>query len=348
MRKTLLILAALLITASDVSAVLFNLREGKPGFEIVNIADIDVYIAPEVVVKLDRSPALRKKIITDAHRVFVATRKIMPDTYKKFVDKDYKVYFLHEPTSNGLEYIREKQEKWDRRIPRDGSMSRSIMIFRTFDFFDPPYDTFYFVHEMAHFHHIALNSHRDIQVEDYYDTVVTKNKKFKDLYASKNRMEYFADVSATYLMPKYLNPRRGMPHGAEELKRYSLLSYKMCESFWPSKKMDFKPERKLPPKVDDIPMPEISFDIRPKKHEETNASLLAVYKIERLIRTGRYYEEISRHGWTTEGSAETTKRKSFEAYFKAHNRLIDFKRSFPNHNVSSIKETVEQKIGITK
>lgn len=348
MKKILLILAALLITSGDVSAILFNLREGKPGFWIVNIVDIDVHIAPEVAKKLNKSPALQKKIMADARRVFMATKKIMPDTYKKFVDKDYKVYFFHEPTSNGLEYIRENQEKWDRRIPRNGSMSKSIMIFRTLDFFDPPYDTFYFVHEMAHFHHIALNSHRDIQIKDYYDRVVTKNKKFKDLYAGKNRMEYFAEVSATYLMPRYLNPRRGMPHGAEELKRYSLLSYKMCESLWPSKKMNFKPERKSPPRVDDIPMPEISFDIRPKKHEETGASLLAVYKIKKLMRTGIYYEEISRHGWTTEGSAETTKRKSFEAYFKAHNRLIDFKRRFPNHNVSGIKKAVEQKIGITK
>lgn len=349
MKKTLLVLAALLATAQSASSIVFNIREGKAGFEVVKIIGIEVNIAPEVAVKLDSglpSGHSRRQLLADAHRVFAAAKKIMPATYREFVNKEYKVYFLHEAgASNGLEYIRKGQETWDRRIPRDGSMSKSIMIFRTFDFFDPPFDTFYFVHEMAHFHHIDLNNYRDLIIQSYYDKVVVKNKKFKTLYASKNHMEYFADISATYLMARQLNPRHGMPKGAAALKRYSPLSHEMCEIFWRSEKTDFKPKTKLAPKVDDIPMPQISFE-PPTKHKETRSSLAALYEVERSVRTGAYYEELSRHGWTTEGSATATKRKSFEAYYKAYNKLISFERKFPNHNINKIKKLLNQKVGM--
>tara|TARA_Y100001938_G_scaffold131492_1_gene188662 strand:+ start:17489 stop:18538 length:1050 start_codon:yes stop_codon:yes gene_type:complete len=346
-----IILSLLIALATPVSSlgIIFDLRQGKAGFEVVKIAGIEVHISPEVATKINESPLLKKKIITNAHRVFTQTKNVMPNTYSKFIEKEYKVYFLNEPhASNGLEYIRAGQEKWDRRIPRNGSMSKSIMIFRTFRFFDPPFDTFYFVHEMAHFNHIAMNEHRDIEIRNYYDLAVKKNKKFLGLYGSKNHMEYFAEISAVYLVPGPLVARRGMPKGAEALKSYSPWSYKMAERFWGSKKTNFKPEKEIPPKVDDIPIPEINFATRRDKHQETPESVMAIARINMLVRQGMHYEELSRHGWTLEGPATTTRKKSFEAYFKARNKLIEFESQFPNHNVNHIKVKVSQKLRMLK
>ena len=189
--KTLIFLILAVTTGSNqVSAVsVFDLRNGKSGFEVREINGVKIFIAPEIALPA-KGKIQRNRLFSDICRVLKQTEKLMPRTYGEFNRLSYKVYLLHEPhASNRLEFIREGQEKWDRRIPRDGSMSKSIIIFRALDFFGPPYDTFYFVHEMAHFHHIGLNKHFNSVIEHFYARAVKNNHKFRGQYAAKNHME---------------------------------------------------------------------------------------------------------------------------------------------------------------
>jgi hypothetical protein len=131
----IILLLAVITGSNQVSGVtVFDLGNGKSGFEVHEINGVKILIAPEVTLP-PKGTIQKHRLFSNMRRVLKQTEKLMPRTYSEFNRLSYKVYLLHEPhAANRLEFIREGQEKWDRRIPRDGSMSRSIMIFRTLDF----------------------------------------------------------------------------------------------------------------------------------------------------------------------------------------------------------------------
>ena len=358
MKILIFLLLAVVITGSNqVSGVtVIDLRNGKSGFEVHEINGVKILIAPEVALPL-KGTTQKGRLLSNMRRVLKQTEKLMPRTYSEFNRLSYKVYLLHEPhASNRLEFIREGQEKWDRRIPRDGSMSRSIMIFRTLDFFDPPYDIFYFVHEMAHFHHIGLNENMNSVIKGFYEKAVKTNRKFGGLYAAKNHMEYYAEVSATYLMPSHMVPRKGLPKGAAALKEYSAVTHEMCKRFWGNENNNNYPYKKPPPAVAVISgqrnalftppetMWNTTLQLKPTKISESEKEL---WRIQRVIRKAEYYEVISRIGFTAEGTPEQVRKKALEFYERAHIMMIIFQRRHPNHNIDNIRRKVMGKIGIT-
>jgi hypothetical protein len=273
-------------------------------------------------------------------RVLRQTKEIMPKTYLEFKNRNYKIFLLNERNAgNGLEFIRVGQERWDRRIPRSGQLSKSIIIFRTLNFCSsPPFDTFYFVHEMAHFHHIVIAHHRNEEIKKSYARVVAGRGKFKGMYTSKNYLEYFAETSATYLMSGELVPRpNGFPKGARQLKAYSPEAYRMCESFWENEKTNFKPGRKLAPRVDDI-----LIVSAPPVFKASPQSSKMRKEIEQLIEWGDHYKMVSMAG------PSIYKRESFDAYSRAHGKIIAFRRKFPDTNIENLRKKVDQSIRLVQ
>ena len=199
---------------------------------------------------------------------------------------------------------------------------------------------------MAHFNHLALNSYRNGEMRASYQSAVVRGGKFGGMYASKNYMEYFAEASATYLLPPQLVPRpSGFPKGFKQLRLYSPETYKMCESFWKTKKPKIKPSGNFAsrvddipkaPKVDDIPSPpRLSLETRANDPKEARM----LREIKKLIEWGDHYDMVSKaNGFY--------KQESFDAYFRAHGRIIMFERRFQNAKIESLKKRVKEKIGL--
>jgi Leucine-rich repeat (LRR) protein len=110
-------------------------------------------------------------------------------------------------------------------------MDKSIIFLKTIDYvkIGSFRALFYFTHEMAHFRHLVLSERYFQKIREAYSSARAQNKYF-GAYASKNHLEYFAEVSASFLLPR----SRGhvYPRGARELKQYDIGAFNLCSVIW--------------------------------------------------------------------------------------------------------------------
>ena len=238
--RSLIILSLTFYSLCTGATLKYNMRDGKPGYEILDIRGVKVWKAPELA---NLTPERKKNMINFIKRILFETEKYTPNTLKEFKRKEYKIMLFQERTpSNGLEFLRDNQHQWDERIDKRGTMDRSIIFIKTMDYvaIGSRRALFYFVHELAHFRHLALSRDLDSEIDAAYKSAKAEGKYF-NAYAGKNRLEYFADISASFLLPENRAPK--FPRGALELKKYDPKGYELCATLW-SSEPDFNPKSK--------------------------------------------------------------------------------------------------------
>jgi len=230
MRKTILL--GLLFAHTHLFAgggIKFDMRNGKPGYEILKIRGVEVWKAPELS---DLSEKNKQSVIKFMDRVLYETDKYMPHTLKSFKEKGYKVMLFQENSpGNGLEFLRKNQHTWDDRIDKRGTMDKSIIFVKTTEYVNlgSQKALFFFMHEMAHFRHLAISRDHNPQILAAYKSARAGGKYFGS-YAGKNHLEYFADISASFLLPR--NRGHKYPRGARELRDYDPKGYKLLCTIW--------------------------------------------------------------------------------------------------------------------
>lgn len=207
----------------------FSLREGKPGYEILNIRGVEVYKAPELARITLRDKQIMINFVSN---LLISAEKHIPHTLSEFKKRGYKIMLFEENIKdNGLEFLREGQHKWDKRIDKRGKMDKSIIFIKTISYTNlgSRKALFYFIHEMAHFRHLALANEYTPRIKRTYRSAIAKNKYF-GTYSSKNHLEYFAEVSASFLLPRALGHM--YPRGAAEVRQYDIEAFNLCGEVW--------------------------------------------------------------------------------------------------------------------
>ena len=157
--------------------------------------------------------------------------KIIPDTFFVFKKENYKI-FLYEFSNSegGMEFVREGQHKWDKN--KNPVLDCSILIFKAYSAkeYGRSNTLPYLLHEMAHFLHIRiLKGSLDAEIIQKYQLAL-RNPRYKGSYALTNYLEYFAEISMSYLLESHEVSL--FPSGSRELYLKDRDGYGLCEKIW--------------------------------------------------------------------------------------------------------------------
>jgi len=180
---------------------------------------------------------------------FSRIEKICPNTIAHFKNNKYRLYLYSLPSSRGgMEFIRDGQYRWDKRMT--AYVNRGIIIPRArfyLRYNQRENGLVYLLHEMAHYRHVVMIEEngrgydRMIQVE--YRKAM-RNPLYRGTYASKNYLEYFAEISMAYLLKKHTVST--FPSGSKQLYEKDRVGYNLCREIWGKDLAAYKPRRQEP------------------------------------------------------------------------------------------------------
>ena len=179
---------------------------------------------------------------------FLRIEKLCPKTIAHFKKNKYKIYLYSLPSSRGgMEFIREGQHRWDKRI--SAYVNRGIIIPRALLYIrhhnQRENGPVYLLHEIAHYRHVVMIGEsgrgydRVIRVE--YSKAM-RNPLYRGTYASKNYHEYFAEISMAYLLKKHTVTV--FPSGSRQLYERDRIGYNLCKKIWGENLAAYKPQRR--------------------------------------------------------------------------------------------------------
>lgn len=194
---------------------------------------------------LYRDKAKAQEALTYWSRAFSRVEKTCPNTTSHFKKSKYKLYLYLLPSSRGgMEFIRDNQHRWDKRL--NAYVNEGIIIPRAH-----VYSTYgqreagfvYLLHEIAHYRHVVMIKEngrgydRMIRVE--YNKAM-RNPLYRGTYASKNYLEYFAETSMAYLLKRHTIS--AFPSGSKQLYDKDRIGYNLCREIWGRNLAAYKPQ----------------------------------------------------------------------------------------------------------
>jgi len=189
----------------------------------------------------DRDEAL--KAYRYVVKILSEVERIIPDTVAHFKKERCKIILFElENSTGGMEYVRDRQSGWDRRM--NPTIEHSILIPRAYTYsLSGHRGMAYLLHEMIHFHHIdilTLNGTTafDKDLKKAY-ALACNNPKYVGVYASTNYLEYFAEISTAYLLESHRTSK--FPKGSRELYNHDRVGYNLCKSVFGEKAAAYKP-----------------------------------------------------------------------------------------------------------
>jgi len=177
---------------------------------------------------------------------FLRIEKLCPKTIAHFKKNKYKIYLYSLPSSRGgMEFIREGQYRWDKRIStyvnRGIIIPRALLYIRRYN--QRENGPVYLLHEIAHYRHVVMigESGRgyDGAIRAEYSKAM-RNPLYRGTYASKNYHEYFAEISMAFLLKKHTVTV--FPSGSRQLYEKDRVGYNLCKKIWGENLAAYKPQ----------------------------------------------------------------------------------------------------------
>ena len=197
--------------------------------------------------------------------IFSIVEKICPRTAASFRNNNYKIYLYHLPISRGgMEFFRPNQHRWDKRI--NSHVDKGIAVPSAYSYMAAPANkptrksitVPILIHELAHYRHVVLLKNNKIynnKIKRAYNNAMRNIPTYKGSYASRNDLEYFAEISMSYLL---LNHAMAVfPDGSKTLHDTDRIGYNLCKEIWGENLAAWNPSMRvpLPPKNPLMPVP---------------------------------------------------------------------------------------------
>jgi hypothetical protein len=227
---------------------------------------------------------------------FSNIEKLCPSTATHFKKNKYRLYLYSLPsTRGGMEFIRDGQYLWDKRM--SAYVNRGIIVPRALFYIrqnQKENGAVYLLHEIAHYRHVVMIGENgrgyDKVIRTEYNKAM-RNPLYRGTYASKNHLEYFAEISMAYLLRKHTVAV--FPSGSRELYEKDRIGYDLCKKIWGENLASYRPQRQRlvanPPVQSISPFgmsPEPALDLPPSGRHRT-------YEVTQGQRTGSLQDRLT-------------------------------------------------------
>jgi len=239
-----------------------------------------------------------QECLTYWSRSFSGIEKLCPSTTAHFKKNKYKLYLYSLPsTRGGMEFIRDKQYHWDKRLT--AYVNRGIIIPRALFYLrynQKENGMVYLLHEVAHYRHVVMIGENgrgyDKVIRTEYHKAM-KNRLYFGTYAAKNYHEYFAEISMAYLLNKH--SVTVFPSGSRQLYEKDRVGYNLCRKIWGENLAAYKPQRqRLAANPSVQSMSPFGMTIEPTLTLSPSASS-SVYRITPTERTASFQDRLMIH-----------------------------------------------------
>tara|TARA_Y100000593_G_scaffold49908_1_gene94032 strand:+ start:2720 stop:3367 length:648 start_codon:yes stop_codon:yes gene_type:complete len=148
-------------------------------------------------------PDLEKKGLPNLREALKSINKILPPGFIKFAQKDGLKIFVSPSRKvfnrTGMFFVPAEDSTFSTGLER--IMNKSVVIVDRSIFFDQKMLKYYLIHELAHYYHFNIIGYSNREIISNY-SLIKRDPNYKIMYATRDHLEYFAELSAMYFTMK--------------------------------------------------------------------------------------------------------------------------------------------------